>query len=271
MNQSVQSVLLSTAVSFVVIHGKNEVALVRLLLALARHSSAPIRLPDSLLVHLIIVQKRDGGILQTVRAQDDLAVPLDFALSRGETDAFDTLFEHTPDKIPQVTRALSMWLNNHLRRLAIEVDDLAQLADGAYLVMLVGLLEGFFVPLYTFHVAPRSVDEKTANVRLAFDLLTDAGVQVPARVRPADIVNGELRSIVRFVYHVFQFYANRDRERALQARAAAAQQGIAMPEGEVDTEHTAPDDDYDYDTQAEAEPEAGDDRAFVPPPARFDK
>lgn len=230
------------------IHGRSEVALMRLLLTLARHCGAPVRLPDSLPVQVVIVQRLDGGVLQSTRQEVDIAVPLTFTLARGETDAFDVLFEQTPDKIPQVTHALSMWLTNHLRRLGVDMeDDLSQLSDGAYLVMLVGLLEGFYVPLYAYNVAPRAADERSANVRLAFELLSDAGVELPARVRPADIVNADLRSIVRFVYQVFQFYSNRERERAY---AATLQQPEALEAECEDAE------DVDYDQDEE----------FAPPP-----
>ena len=35
-----------------------------------------------------------------------------------------------------------------------------QFADGVYLVLLMGLLEDYFVPLYNFHLTPDSFDQK---------------------------------------------------------------------------------------------------------------
>ena len=38
----------------------------------------------------------------------------------------------------------------------LEVNDLdSQFADGVYLCLLSGLLEGYFVPLYDFHLTPQ--------------------------------------------------------------------------------------------------------------------
>lgn len=37
---------------------------------------------------------------------------------------------------------------------------LSQFADGVYLVLLMGLLEGYFVPLYNFFLTPENFDQK---------------------------------------------------------------------------------------------------------------
>lgn len=37
---------------------------------------------------------------------------------------------------------------------------LFQFADGVYLVLLMGLLEGYFVPLYNFFLTPENFDQK---------------------------------------------------------------------------------------------------------------
>ena len=37
-----------------------------------------------------------------------------------------------------------------------------QFHDGVYLVLLMGLLEGYFVPLYSFHLTPTSFDQKVS-------------------------------------------------------------------------------------------------------------
>lgn len=36
----------------------------------------------------------------------------------------------------------------------------SQFADGVYLVLLMGLLEGYFVPLYNFFLTPENFDQK---------------------------------------------------------------------------------------------------------------
>ena len=73
-----------------------------------------------------------------------------------ERDAFDTLFDHAPDKLQVVKKSLITFANKHLNKINLEVVDLDnQFADGVFLVLLVGLLEGYFVPLYEFFLTPQ--------------------------------------------------------------------------------------------------------------------
>jgi parvin len=55
-----------------------------------------------------------------------------------------------------VKKSLVTFVNKHLNKLNLEVNDLdTQFADGVYLCLLTGLLEGYFVPLYEFHLTPQ--------------------------------------------------------------------------------------------------------------------
>ena len=106
----------------------------------------------------------------------------------------------------------------------MEATDLdTQFSDGVYLCLLSGLLEGYFVPLYDFHLTPQvtklklkmyqillflcfqSFDEKVANVSLAFELMMDGGLPQP-KARPEDIVNLDLKSTLRVLYNLFTKY-----------------------------------------------------------------
>ena len=100
--------------------------------------------------------------------------------------------------------------NTHLKKLknkhVKEVIDLEkQLSDGVYFCLLVGILEGYFIPLYEFHLTPESFDEKVQNVSFAFQLMEDAGMP-KMKPRPEDIVNGDLKSILRVIYSLFLRY-----------------------------------------------------------------
>lgn len=127
-------------------------------------------------------------------------------------DAFDTLFDHAPDKLQIVKRSLVNFVNKHLNKINIEcyaghtgVDlDPYQFSDGLLLVFLIGMLEGYFVPLgniFTTAVDPiveatspketalqrenyvnTSPINKLHNVNVAFQLLEDAGIQVNIKV-----------------------------------------------------------------------------------------
>ncbi|KAG8535452.1 hypothetical protein GDO81_028497, partial [Engystomops pustulosus] len=81
-----------------------------------------------------------------------------------ERDAFDTLFDHAPDKLSVVKKSLITFVNKHLNKLNLEVTELeSQFADGVYLVLLMGLLENYFVPLHNFFLTPESFDQKVSR------------------------------------------------------------------------------------------------------------
>lgn len=67
-----------------------------------------------------------------------------------------------------------------------------QFQDGVFLVLLVGLLEGYFVPLYHFNLQVQSHEEKVKNVQFAFKLMEDTGLEKP-RSRVQDIANGDVK------------------------------------------------------------------------------
>lgn len=59
----------------------------------------------------------------------------------------------------------------------------SQFHDGVFLTLLMGLLEGFFVPLFSFHLTPKDNDQKVHNVALAFELMEEVGLPKP-KARP---------------------------------------------------------------------------------------
>ena len=78
-------------------------------------------------------------------------------------------------------------MNKYLNKIKLEVHDLdTQFHDGVYLVLLIGLLEGFFVPLYSFHMRPDDSEQKVHNVSFAFELMQDVGLDKP-KARPEGI------------------------------------------------------------------------------------
>ncbi|CAC5421480.1 PARV [Mytilus coruscus] len=187
------------------VHSKNLVAILHLLVTLARHYRAPIRMPDNVSVNLIVVTKRDG-MLQTKRIVEDITTINDDIGARFERDAFDTLFDHAPDKLNLVKKTLVTFVNKQLLKINFEVADLeAQFHDGVYLVLLMGLLEGYFVPLYDYHQTASTFDQKVHNVQFAFDLMQDAGLPRP-KARPEDVVNQDLKSTLRVLYNIFTKY-----------------------------------------------------------------
>jgi len=187
------------------VHTKNIVSILHLLVALARHFRAPIRLPENVVVDVVIVTKKEGVLTHRVIAEELTSSYKDIGM-RCERDAFDTLFDHAPDKLQVVKKSLITFVNKHLNKINLEVTDLdTQFADGVYLCLLSGLLEEYFVPLYDFHLTPQSFDERVANVSLAFELMMDGGLPQP-KARAEDIVNLDLKSTLRVLYNLFTKY-----------------------------------------------------------------
>ena len=79
---------------------------------------------------------------------------------RCERDAFDALFDCNPEKLAVVKKSLVTFVNKHLNKLNFEVANLStDFKDGVYLCIIMGLLGGFFVPLYDFHLTPKDADQ----------------------------------------------------------------------------------------------------------------
>ncbi|TRY79346.1 hypothetical protein TCAL_05117 [Tigriopus californicus] len=162
------------------VHTKNIVSILHLLVALARHFRAPIRLPEHVTVDVVIVTKRDGILLHRVIMEELTSAYDDLGLKQ-ERDAFDTLFDHAPDKLQVVKKSLVTFVNKHLNKINLDVYDLdAQFSDGSF-------------------------EEKVTNVGLAFELMQDGGLPKP-KARPEDIVNLDLKSTLRVLYNLFTKY-----------------------------------------------------------------
>lgn len=90
------------------IHSKDIVAILHLLVALARHFRAPIRLPEHVTINRVLVQKVNGQLLPR-SVPENITLAYDDVGMRCERDAFDTLFDHAPDKL-QVVKKVKKFL-----------------------------------------------------------------------------------------------------------------------------------------------------------------
>ena len=126
----------------------------------------------------------------------------------GKRDGFDTLIDHAPEKLHFVKQSLMKFVNNYLEPLGFTVTDLEEdFHDGVRLILLIGSLEGYFVPLHQYKLRPESSEEMLANVSLAFNLMEEAGMPRP-RNRPSQIVYKDLKCTLRLVYSLFIKYKN---------------------------------------------------------------
>ncbi|KAK2535757.1 Parva [Columba guinea] len=194
------------------VHAKSLVAILHLLVALSQYFRAPIRLPDHVSIQVVVVQKREG-ILQSRQIQEEItgnteeddasASDCILAFSRAENRHLKIQKGHYQEGMTLIT-----FVNKHLNKLNLEVTELeTQFADGVYLVLLMGLLEGYFVPLHSFFLTPDSFEQKVLNVSFAFELMQDGGLEKP-KPRPEDVVNCDLKSTLRVLYNLFTKYRN---------------------------------------------------------------
>ncbi|KAM7115441.1 beta-parvin isoform 3-T3 [Molossus nigricans] len=153
------------------IHGKNLVAILHLLVSLATHFRAPIRLPEHVSVQVVVVRKREG-LLHSSHVTEELTTTTEQMMGRFERDAFDTLFDHAPDKLSLVKKSLITFVNKHLNKLNLEVTEL---------------------------------ETQVHNVSFAFELMLDGGLKKP-KARPEDVVNLDLKSTLRVLYNMFNKY-----------------------------------------------------------------
>ncbi|TMS37708.1 hypothetical protein L596_004588 [Steinernema carpocapsae] len=187
------------------IHAKDIVSIMHLLIALAIHFRAPVRFPEYVNAQVMVVSKKDNKMQKRITTEQLTTCQTELGL-KGERDAFDTLFDYGPAKLTHVKTSLVAFCNKHLNKINLEVTELeTQFQDGVYLVLLMGLLEGYFVPLYNFHLQVTDQKQMHENVAFAFRLMEDAGMPRP-RSRVEDIVNGDLKSTLRLLHSLFTKY-----------------------------------------------------------------
>ena len=98
------------------------------------------------------------------------------------------------------------FVNKHLNKVSLELGDIdRQLSDGVYLILLLGLLEGFFIPLYALNMTPKTFEERVKNLNLAFNIMRDLDIDVRS-TRPEDIANLDLKSTLRITYAIYTKY-----------------------------------------------------------------
>jgi hypothetical protein len=82
------------------------------------------------------------------------------------TDPIDLLFTEGQEKaLNEVVELLQEFINQTLAGTGAKVNDMAlQMHDGVYLILLIGTLANFFVPLNKFTIQPKGMEEKVRLV-----------------------------------------------------------------------------------------------------------
>lgn len=188
------------------IHSKDLCAILHLLVSIAKHYRAPIKLPENVCLRVVTVRKANGLLEHDITEEMVTSAHGDMIRGANEKDAFDALFNLAPEKLKLVKKSLLDFANRHLTSLNLQCTDIdTQFSDGVFLIFLMGILENYFVPLYLYNAAPETFEDKVKNIKMAFELMINAGLPKPTSLAE-DIAKCELKSTLRVLYSIFTKY-----------------------------------------------------------------
>ncbi|KAM7002616.1 gamma-parvin [Tautogolabrus adspersus] len=189
------------------IHNKDLLATIHLLVAMVRCFQPELDLPPNVKVEVIVVEVSKSGIKSDVQTEV-LTVARDAGSdslrNTDREDPIEELLKLEPHKVNTVKKAILHFVNLNMLSLGLQVADMEkQFADGVILLLLIGQLEGFFIPLHDFNLTPVNPSEMLHNVTLALDLLNDIGLQMSS-VDPQDIVSQDVSATLKILYALFK-------------------------------------------------------------------
>ncbi|XP_006263685.1 gamma-parvin [Alligator mississippiensis] len=190
---------------------KDLLSTLHLLIAIAKHFQPDLAIPPNINVEVVIIERTAKG-LKTENAVEYITDCKETLEDQSNTDAFDELFTHAPDKLEAVKEVFLQFVNKHVGKLGLNVKDFEnQFADGVILLLLIGQLQGFFLNLRDFFLNPSSETEMLHNVNLVMDLLTDEGV-LNVHLNPEDIMCRDVKTILKILYCLYSKYKTKKRE-----------------------------------------------------------
>ncbi|XP_060891813.1 gamma-parvin [Labrus mixtus] len=189
------------------IHNKDLLATIHLLVAMVRCFQPELDLPPNVKVEVIVVEVTKSGIKSDVQTEVLTGARGAGSNSQRDTereDPIEELLKLEPHKVNTVKKAILLFVNQNMLSLGLQVADMEkQFADGVILLLLIGQLEGFFIPLHDFNLTPVNPSEMLHNVTLALDLLNDIGIQMSS-VDPQDIVSQDVTATLKILYALFK-------------------------------------------------------------------
>ncbi|KAF7224045.1 gamma-parvin isoform X2 [Nothobranchius furzeri] len=196
------------------IHNKDLLATIHLLVAMVKAFQPELILPPNVKVEVVAVEVGKNGIKSEVQTEilTEDSTASDSSVSAEGVDPIEQLLKLEANKVNTVKKALLHFVNQNLATLGLQVADMdKQLADGVILLLLIGQLEGFFIPLFSFHLTPVSDSEMIQNVALALELLDDMGLQL-SNIDPQDIVSQDTTATLKVLYALFKKHKRQMRE-----------------------------------------------------------
>ncbi|XP_078424472.1 gamma-parvin isoform X2 [Cetorhinus maximus] len=192
------------------IHKKDLISTLHLLVAIAKHFKPDIRLPQNVCVETLILEIDKTGI-KTVKHLEYITEESDDTEQKQipEADGINDLFKLGPDKVKIVQQAMLHFTNKHLGGLGVVVKDLStQFSNGVILILLIGQLEGYFIHLSEYFLNPSCQKEKLHNVTFVLELLKERGL-LKYPVNPEDIVNLDSKATIRILHCMFAKYKDK--------------------------------------------------------------
>ncbi|XP_071349813.1 gamma-parvin isoform X1 [Trachinotus anak] len=190
------------------IHNKDLLATIHLLVAMVKCFQPELDLPPNVKVEVVAVEVSSGGIKSDVQTEvlteDSSNTDSDSLSNTERDDPIEQLLKLEGHKVNTVKKAILHFVNQNMSTMGLQVADMdKQFADGVILLLLIGQLEGFFVPLCDFNLTPVNHSEMLHNVTLALDLLNDVGLQMSS-VNPQDIVSQDIAATLKVLYALFK-------------------------------------------------------------------
>ncbi|XP_072528461.1 gamma-parvin isoform X2 [Salminus brasiliensis] len=191
------------------IHSRDLLATLHLLVAMVKCYQPSLPLPLNVSVEVVSLEVNKSGIKSDKQIEFITLQSEDKNGGANKEDPIDELLKLDAHKIATVKKAILHFVNKNMSPLRLQVADVEQqFADGVFLLLLIGQLEEFFIPLYEFYLSPDGHSEMLHNVTLALDLLNDREIQV-SDVDPEDIVSQDVSATLKVLYALFKKHKNK--------------------------------------------------------------
>ncbi|XP_061772881.1 gamma-parvin isoform X2 [Nerophis ophidion] len=188
------------------IHKKDLLATLHLLVAMVTRFQPEVELPSNVKVQVVVLEVSRTGIQSDVQTEvltEDSSSPL-FPRRDNAQEVSDTNDPMEQLMDMEVKQTMLNFVNKTMAGVGLQVSDLdQQFSDGVILLLLIGQLEGFFIPLSDFRLTPDSHEHMLHNVSLALSLLADLGLQVSA-VQAQDVVSQDVAGTLKVLYALFR-------------------------------------------------------------------
>ncbi|CAL8320987.1 gamma-parvin isoform X1 [Gadus morhua] len=200
------------------IHNKDLLATIHLLVTMVRHFQPDLALPPNVKVEVVLVEVTKTGIKSDIQSEDLTEESLQSPNSSSGEDPIEKLLTLDAHKILLAKTSIVNFVNQNMSSMGLQVADLdTQFSDGVILLLLIGQLEGFFIPLCDFHLSPANHAEMVHNVTLACDFLLDIGLNVP-NIDPEDIISRDVGATLKVLYALFRRHKGKHGESAASAQ-----------------------------------------------------